>query len=724
MLGSIQDTLKRVRPPRVKITYDVETGGAIEKKELPFIVGIFADLSNDPEIPLPAVKDRKMVEIDRDNFNDVMKSCQPRIKLKDVPNVLPGGSGTLTGALTFEEQDHFNPLQVVLRVPALRELYDARGRIRGIQAKAEAADAANALMEKLIAEEEAAAEGDAVETKSSADLRTALTAAFAEGDVEAWRNIDATGDEILNVLLTDKYLLMGRAEGEELDLSEAADADPDKAQLKEKAKNALAMLGQFVDDILRPLPDLLGIVPTRDPEAFPGEIARDPEIACNAYFDIKRNADVTYTSLIDNRVAELDCYISRQLSLVLHDPGFQKVEATWRGMAYLVFRTETGTHLKLRVLNISKDDLRKDMQKAVEFDQSAIFKMIYEAEYGTFGGAPYSLLIGDYDFGRTTNDMELLKKMAEIAASAHAPFIAAAYAKLFDLQSFGNLAKPRDLSKIFESVELASWREFRGSEDSRYVTLAMPRVLLRLPYGPGVTEKPVEGIDFCEDVAGNDLSRFLWGNPAFILAERITHAFALYGWTAAIRGVKGGGLVEGLPTYTFKTAEGDVEMVCPTEVTITDRREKELNDLGFMAICHCKNTPQAAFFGGQTTNLPKEYLSDAATANARLSSMLPYILSASRFAHYIKVIMRERIGSFMTRGNVETFLNQWIAQYILLDDDAPQEVKAAYPLREGKVVVTDIPGKPGAYNATVFLKPHFQLEELTTSIRLVAEIPG
>jgi type VI secretion system ImpC/EvpB family protein len=400
--------------------------------------------------------------------------------------------------------------------------------------------------------------------------------------------------------------------------------------------------------------------------------------------------------------------------------------------------------LKLRVFDATKEDLRKDMEKAVEFDQSALFKLVYEAEYGTYGGFPYSLLVGGYEIGRSSADIAFLKKIAEVAASAHAPFITAASTELFSLSGFDQLDKPRDLKKRFESAELIEWREFRETEDSRYVSLVMPRVLLRLPYGRPEKRNtiPCEGLNFEEHVGGANLApvidskgnfvshpipdneNFLWGNPAYVLAERITNAFSLYNWTAAIRGVEGGGLVEGLPVYTYTSDLGTTELLCPTEVSITDRREKELNDLGFIALCHCKGSAKAAFFGGQTTNAPKKYFSDEANANARISAMLPYMLAASRFAHYIKVIMREKIGSFLTRGNVETFLNGWIANYVLLDDNASQDVKAAYPLRAASVVVTEVPGEPGVYKATVFLKPHFQLEELSTSIRLVANLPA
>lgn len=427
-------------------------------------------------------------------------------------------------------------------------------------------------------------------------------------------------------------------------------------------------------------------------------------------------------ALINDKIAEIDDLLSAQLNEILHDPELQKLEATWRGLSFLVFNTETSTSLKLRILNITKDELLKDLEKAVEFDQSALFKKVYEEEYGTFGGNPYSMLMGDYEFGRHPNDVKLLELVSNVAAAAHAPFISAASPRLFDMDSFTELGVPRDLSKIFESMELVKWRSFRNSEDSRYVSLVLPHVLLRLPYGPDT--KPVEGVNFVEDTDGRDHKKYLWGNAAYVLTQRITDAFAKHGWTAAIRGVEGGGKVEGLPAHTFRTDEGDVALKCPTEIAITDRREKELNDLGFISLVHCKGTDYAAFFGGQTANKPRLYNTDAANANARISAMLPYVLNASRFAHYIKVIMRDKVGSFMTKDNVQTFLNTWVMDYVLGKDDAGQELKAKYPLREARVDVFDVPGKPGAYRATVFLRPHFQLEELTASIRLVAELPA
>jgi type VI secretion system protein ImpC len=425
---------------------------------------------------------------------------------------------------------------------------------------------------------------------------------------------------------------------------------------------------------------------------------------------------------IKQRIAEIDQTVSDQLNAIMHSEAFQALEAAWRGLHYLVMNSETGTMLKLRLLSASKKELLADLEKATEFDQSALFKKIYEEEYGTFGGNPFSVLVGDYHFGRSPQDVAMLEQVSHVAAAAHAPFLTAASPALFDMDRFTELSVPRDLAKQFESTELIKWRSFRDSEDSRYVTLTLPRVLLRLPYGPKTV--PVDEFDFVEDVDGKNHDKYLWGNSAYALAQRITDAFAKYKWCAAIRGVEGGGLIEGLPAHIFPTDDGDLALKCPTEVSITDRRENELNNLGFLAICHRKNSDQAAFFGGQTTNKPKVYNTSEANANARISSMLPYMLASSRFAHYLKVIMRDKIGSFMTRENVQKYLNTWLSDYVLLNDDAPQNVKAAYPLREGRVDVFDIPGKPGSYNAVVFLKPHFQLDELTVSIRLVAELPA
>jgi type VI secretion system protein ImpC len=432
---------------------------------------------------------------------------------------------------------------------------------------------------------------------------------------------------------------------------------------------------------------------------------------------ISRDAE----AMINARIAQIDHLVSLQLNEVMHHASFQKLEGSWRGLRYLLDSSETSTMLKIRVINVSKKELLKDLQRAAEFDQSAIFKKVYEDEYGVFGGEPFGALVGDYEFTKHPEDIELLEKMSHVAAAAHAPFLTAAAPQLMNMENFADIGQVRDIAKIFDSTEFAKWKGFRDSEDSRYVGLAMPHILMRLPYGRDT--KPVEGFDFEEHVDGTDHSKYLWGNAAYALGARLTNAFAQYGWCAAIRGVEGGGLVEGLPAHTFRTDEGDVALKCPTEVAITDRREKELADNGFIPLVHCKGTDYAAFFSVQSAQKPKLYNKDAANANARLSTQLPYILAVSRFAHYLKAMMRDKVGSFMSRSQCERFLNDWIRTYTVGDDDASPAIKAKNPLREARVEVVDVPGKPGAYRAVAFLRPHYQLDELSVSLRLVAELP-
>lgn len=429
------------------------------------------------------------------------------------------------------------------------------------------------------------------------------------------------------------------------------------------------------------------------------------------------------SATIDARIAEIDQLISEQLSEVMHAKEFQQLEGTWRGLHYLCKQTSTGSMMQIKVLNSPKKDLIRDFKTAVDFDQSALFRKVYEEEFGTFGGAPFAALLGDFDISRQPEDLYFVEQMSHIAAASHAPFIAAASPELMGLESYSDLSKPRDMSKVFDTIEYAKWRSFRQSEDARYVGLTLPRFLGRLPYNPkdGMT---VEGFNYVEAVDGSDHNKYLWCNAAWAMGARLTQAFEKHGWCAAIRGVEGGGLVEDLPTHTFKTDDGDIALKCPTEIAITDRREKELSDLGFIPLVHCKNSDYAAFFGVQSAQRARKYDTPAANANAVLSTQLQYIFAVSRIAHYLKAMMRDKIGSFASASNVETFLNRWISQYVLLDDNANQELKAQFPLREASIQVTEIPGKPGAYRATSFLRPHFQLDELSVSLRLVAELPA
>jgi type VI secretion system protein ImpC len=432
---------------------------------------------------------------------------------------------------------------------------------------------------------------------------------------------------------------------------------------------------------------------------------------------LTRDSEQTITA----RIAEIDRLVSLQLNEVLHNPAFQKLEATWRGIWHLVNKSETSDMLKIKLLNVPKRDLLRDLQRALDFDQSAFFKKVYEEEFGVFGGAPFGALVGDYEFGRSGEDIELLEKVAQVAAAAHAPFLSAAAPEMINLTEFSQLTGIRDVSKVFDSTEYARWKGFRATDDSRYVALTLPHVLMREPYGKDA--KQIDEFAFEEGVDGRDHSKYLWGNAAYSLAARLTDSFARYGWCAAIRGVEGGGLVESMATHNFRTDEGDLALKCPTEVSITDRREKELADQGFVPLVHCKGTDYAAFFSVQTANKPKVYDKAEANANARLSAQLPYMLAMSRFAHYLKAMMRDKLGSTMSRSQADLYLNQWIANYVIADDNASPSAKAEHPLREARIEVMEIPGKPGALRAVAFLRPHFQLDELTVSLRLVADLP-
>lgn len=429
-------------------------------------------------------------------------------------------------------------------------------------------------------------------------------------------------------------------------------------------------------------------------------------------------------SMLNARIAQIDRLVSIQLNEVMHAPEFQKLESTWRGLHYLLAQSETSEMLRIKVLNIPKKELLRDLTKgaaAIEFDQSQLFKKVYEEEFGVLGGAPFGALIGDYYFGRSGQDIELLDRISKVAAAAHAPFLTAASADMFNLDSFTDLAAPRDMAKVFDTTEYAKWKQFRESEDSRYVALTLPHILLREPYGMDTV--PIEDFDYEEGVDGTDHSKYLWGNAAWALGTRVTQAFAEHGWCATIRGVESGGLVQGLPVHNFRTDSGEVVMKCPTETPITDRREKELADLGFAPLIHRKNTADAAFLSVQSAQKAKVYNKPEATASARISAQLPYIFSASRFAHYLKSMMRDKIGGFMSKSEAHSFLNDWIADYVVANSDASAAVKAKRPLSEARIDVSEIPGKPGAYRAVAFLKPHFQLDELGVSLRLVADLP-
>ena len=439
--------------------------------------------------------------------------------------------------------------------------------------------------------------------------------------------------------------------------------------------------------------------------------------------------DKNLSRTFDQAIAAIDRKLSQQLNAIMHHPRFTQLEGTWRGLHYLIMNSETSTNLKIRVLNLPKRELSRDLQRAVEFDQSQLYKKIYENEFGTPGGEPYATLVGDYEWTQHPDDVETLRLISNVAAAAFAPFISAAGAGMMGMESWTELSKPRDLAKIFESQDYTKWRSFRDSEDARFVSLVMPRTLARLPYGAAtkaIDEFAYEEAPYDEHGVARAMQHtdYCWMNAAYAMGTRLTNAFAQYGFCTAIRGAEGGGKVENLPYHVFTSDDGDLDAKCPTEIAITDRREFELSNLGFLPLCHYKNTDYAVFFGAQTAQKPKKYDRPEATANAAISARLPYIMATSRFAHYLKVMARDKIGSFMEASDCEIWLNRWITNYVNSSENAGQEMKARYPLREARVEVKEIPGRPGSYNAVAYMRPWLQMEELTTSMRMVARIPA
>jgi type VI secretion system protein ImpC len=631
---SRQKKIGRVRPPRVRITYDVELGGAIEQKELPFVVGVLANLSGSQTATLPSLRDRKFVEVDRDNFDQVMKAMNPRLTLR-VENRMEEDGVDLHVELRFDAIADFEPTAVARQTGSTRELLEKRTLLAEIRSMLVGNQKLEDELEKVLT---------GISRSQSVERPASRLAPGFPAAVEAVEN--------------------------------AAKVSPDRAQ---------ELVATFVENVF-----------------FPSG-SKDVEAAANA------------------RIPEIDARLSEQVSAILHDPNFQALESTWRGLSYLVMQTETSVMLKIRVWNVDKRGLAQDLAAAAEFDQCTTFKKIYEEPFGTFGGEPFGLLLGAYEFGQSPDDVELLARLSAIAAASHAPFVAAANAEILHLESFADLGNPRDISKIFDSPEAEKWNSFRESEDSRYVGLTLPRILLRLPYGKDTV--PVEEFSFEEGVRGSDHSGYLWGSAAFALAARITDAFATYGWCVAIRGVEGGGLVEGLPVHTFMTDNGDVASKCPTEIAISDRRELELSRAGFIPLCHYRGTDYAVFLSLNSVQKPRRYASEEAEVSARLSVQLPYMLAVSRFAHYLKCMMRDKIGSFMSRGDAEIFLNRWIANFVLADDGAPAVEKARRPLREARIDIEEVKDRPGAYRAIAYLRPQFQLDELTVSLRVVID-PG
>ena len=479
---------------------------------------------------------------------------------------------------------------------------------------------------------------------------------------------------------------------------------------------------------------------TRDPEAFSALLKksfkpRNDSAAAeveNAVAALVQQA-LADTSLvkddvldtIDSMIAKLDQQLTVQLNEIIHAEEFQKLESAWRGLNYLVFNSETDVTLKIRVMNVSKQELYREFKvyPGARWDQSPIFKKLYEAEYGTLGGDPYGCLVGDYYFDHSPTDVQLLRDISKVSAAMHAPFFAAANSSLLGMDSWNELSNPRDIGKVFDTPDYAAFKSLRDQPDSRYVGLCMPRVLARQPYG--AKSEPVEEFAFEEDTDGHKGEKYGWMNAAYAMAANVNRAYKEYGWTVRIRGVQSGGEVINLPTHTFPTDDGGIDLKCPTEISITDRREAELSKAGLLPLIHRKNTDKAAFIGAQSLYKPHKMDSDEATASDNLSSRIPYMFAVSRFAHYLKCMVRDKVGATMEEDQLQRWLQDWILKYVDGDPkNSSEQTKAKKPLADAKVEVFPDEENPGYYAARFYLRPHYQLEGMDIGMSLVSRLPG
>ena len=644
MRRTVQDKLSRVRPPHTTITYDVEVGDSIEKVELPFVVGVLADLAGTQTNKLSPLTERNFISIDQTNFERVIAAIQPRLNykldLQEENQWLP--NKTLNVDLLFNSIDDFYPVRIVERVESLDVVYRLRCYLRDLLARMDGNDSLIDLTNKIL---------------TDSIMQHTLTTTYIGKTESEWSDIKL--DPVGEKLIAYGALIY------------------DQSQLP-KAKK---MIGAFVTAVLNPW---ITTKPTNHP------------------------ADCV--TLINSRINSIDSELSKALSLIMHHPEFQRLEGTWRGLAYLVNNTKTGDHLKIKVLNVSQSELLSDMANEQGIHESALHSLLYDGTNGIEGSEPYSVLIGDYEIGKSPLDFTFLRLISQIAKRVNTPFITNIYAKSFDQADMVNSQKLGDLSAIFDKTELMYWQNFQDFDFAHFVTLTLPRIMIRLPYSP--QDNPVEEFSFVEEIESTENGNFVWSGSAFALAQRIANAYDLYHWTAAIQGVEDGGLVEGLPVYKFINDDNEKILISATQFVVKAASLDAIDGLGIMTICQQDDIDKFAFVNSKDLKANKQHSLKGDP------SSLPYLLTACRFAHYIKLIMRDKFGSFMTAGNIEDYLNDWISQYVLLDDSATQVVAAAYPLRGAKVQVSDLPGRPGSFQTILYIKPHFQLKELSDSIRM------
>jgi type VI secretion system protein ImpC len=663
---SSQKFIARNRPPRVQIEYELEFGGAKQLVSLPFVVGILADLSGSSKRLSQSLNERQMRFVDIDNFDQHLRDLAPRVAFT-VPNTFDGRAELLID-ITFKSMDDFSPSAIARKVPGLDRLLEQRTQLENLVFYMDGKRGAESLVGQVLND------ASLLEEIASKKLRTSS---------------DGTEDNIKE----EKGL-----EHETLEQSPDALSELLIKEFKPKSDRAFIQLESAFQAL------------AKQALSYSSSYGIGPETTINEI------------------IRQIDLKLSRQINHILHHPEFQLLEGAWRGLNYLIENSETDEILKVRIMSISKKELGKTIKqyKGSAWDQSPLFKKIYDDEFGLLGGQPYGCLIGDYEFDNSPQDVEILRGMARIAAAAHAPFITAASPSVMKINSWQEITNSPDLTKIFMTPEYTAWRSLRESEDSRYLALTMPRFLARRPYG-NFTD-PVEEFDFQEEIQGWDSKYFTWCNSAYAMGVNITRAFKLYGWLSRIRGMESGGMLGDFPTYSFPADDGSIDTRSPTEVSISDRREAELAKSGFMPLVHVKNTDSVVFIGAQSFHKPEEYDDPDATTAATLAARLPYLLSSCRFAHYLKCIVRDHIGNigtFSTREDMQKWLNDWILQYVGYDPaNLSEESKARKPLASAEVVLDDIEGDPGNYASKFYLRPYYQLEGLTISFRLFSKLPS
>lgn len=722
MSESVQKKLEKVRPPRIKITYDIETNGAYIAKELPGVFGIIGDFSGtrDPSKDFLDYKARKFIDIDSSNLNEVLSSLSPRVV---VPINGEDGKEMSSVELFFTSICDFKPINLVKKIDILNQLYLQKKKLSEFKTKRDINKKSWNSIEKLVSDSGLQDTlQKQIETELSAMAQTATATPVNTSNAASTNTASTTNTTNNKTVATTDNLIT--AAGKELnDLIQLLNVSSlsQKEYLCKLIKNCIMILkGTIEAPVTAPAttPDA-GKKAEESTAASDNKTTPAPAAAPTNGFKFTGKG---FVELCNQFYLFVDQTMDLYLNQILQDKSFKKLESHWRGVEYTLSNVLYTSNTKIRLFNANQEEIMEDLTTSMEFDQSYLFKLIYEDEYGTLGGTPYTSIVWDFQLERTSPSFSILEKMTSIMAAAHCPLILGVSPSIFDLKCFSHLSEPHNISSIFDSVELSEFHAFRESDDSKYVTLVMPNVMARAPYN--TNELPMEGLNFVEKVDPLDMDNYVWMNAAYAYFVKIVNSYANYGWFTSICGVENGGKIENLPMYIYKTAHGDYKAICPTEVSITDRRENELSNAGFIALCHSKNSNTAVIMSNTSAYKPPVYTKDSANANAMLSSETPYMLNVSRFAHYLKCMMRDKIGSFSSTTTIYAFLSNWLARYTLLDDKASAELKAEYPLREFSIEVSDVPGKPGFYNAILRLRPHDTLQSISISLRLVESLKG